>query len=67
MISGASTAFGQPEGITVVNNEIFAANENSGVTVYPSNGNGDVAPIRNLSGANTGLSGPLGVLVVGAP
>jgi len=63
---------GFPEGIAVdtVNNEMFVANENSlSVTVYARTANGNVAPLRTLSGAATGLNGPSFVAITtgGAP
>jgi DNA-binding beta-propeller fold protein YncE len=47
-----------------VNNEIFVANTfNNSITVYGRTANGDVAPIRTISGASTGLSSPFGIAV----
>ena len=33
------------------------------ITVYSRNANGDVAPIRKISGTNTSLDSPVGVAV----
>jgi 6-phosphogluconolactonase (cycloisomerase 2 family) len=37
--------------------ELFVANGNNSVTVYARTANGNVAPLRTLSGAATGLNG----------
>jgi hypothetical protein len=42
-----------------VNTDIFVANfNNNSVTVYGRTANGDVAPVRTISGASTGLGRP---------
>lgn len=39
--------------------ELFVTNEgNNSVTVYVRTANGDVTPVRTISGGNTALSGP---------
>src|SRR3990172_1263225 len=44
--------------------EIFVANRDANsVTVYARTANGNVAPMRTLSGAATGLNQPLGLVV----
>jgi hypothetical protein len=64
-ISGAATGLGTPRGLAVdrVNNELAVANGGSGpvvtsVTVYAISANGNVAPLRTISGAATGLISP---------
>ena len=53
---GSGTAWAQ--------NELFVANNgNNSVTVYTRTANGDVAPLRTLVGAATGLNGPSGLAV----
>jgi DNA-binding beta-propeller fold protein YncE len=56
----------QAQGITVdtVNNEIFVAdNLNDAIKVYSRTDTGNVAPIRSISDASTGLSNPRGIAV----
>lgn len=44
--------------------EVFVANfSNDSVTVYSQTANGNVAPLRTLAGAATGLSGPFAIAV----
>lgn len=69
-LSGAATSLNFPEGVAIdtVNNELFAvngANSASGnsVTVYPRTASGNVAPLRKISGASTGICGPFGMAV----
>ena len=50
-----STAWGQEE--------LFVSNLNNSITVYSRTASGDTAPIRTLSGAATGLSGPQALAV----
>jgi hypothetical protein len=46
------------------NNEIVVANEgNDSITVYARTANGNVAPLRTISGDATGLSGSVDVAV----
>ncbi len=66
-ITGAATLLAAPQGIAidVVNDEVVAVNAVNGagnsVTVYPRTAPGDVAPLRTIKGAATGLCGPEGV------
>jgi DNA-binding beta-propeller fold protein YncE len=47
-----------------MNNEIFVANNfNNSVTVYGGTASGNVAPIRIISGASTGINFPQGIAV----
>ena len=47
-----------------MNNEIFVANQGAdSIIVYSRTANGNVAPIRTISGAPTGLNGPGGIAV----
>src|SRR5438128_311331 len=44
--------------------ELFVTNgSGNSVTVYARTANGNVAPLRTISGASTGLAGPRGVAV----
>src|SRR6266496_2907899 len=43
--------------------ELFVTNQGGSVTVYARTANGDVAPLRTISGAATGLNGPFGLAV----
>ena len=68
-ISGAQTGLTTPNGIAL------DANDNIYVTQYPPNSatpsvavfkkgaNGDIAPIRTITGSKTGIDGPAGVIV----
>jgi DNA-binding beta-propeller fold protein YncE len=67
-IAGAATGINSPEGIAVdsVNSEIFVANDfpaNGTINVYGLTANGNVAPIRTIAGAATGMATPRGVAV----
>ncbi len=71
-ISGAATALQSPLALFVdtVNNEIVVANSAShapetlqGVVVYSRTADGDVVPLRTLTGVDTGLHYPTGVFV----
>jgi hypothetical protein len=67
-IAGALTLLNRPAGVAVdtVNNELFVANDVSGastITVYDLAANGNVSPLRTLSGASTGIEGPVGIAV----
>ena len=73
-ISGAATGLNGPLGnaVDTVNNELAVANfvpGNSAVTVYARTANGNVAPLRTLQGAATGLNIPIfvGITTGGAP
>ena len=67
-ISGGATGLDGPFGLSVdtVNNEVAVAN-NTGtamsLTVYSRSANGNVAPLRTIQGAATGLGFPIGVVV----
>lgn len=67
-IAGAATGLNSPEGLAVdaINNEIFVANDfpaNGTVTVYAVTANGNVAPLRTIAGAASGMDTPRGVAV----
>jgi hypothetical protein len=48
----------------LVNDEVAVANSSgNSVTVYARTANGNVAPLRTLSGAATGLNGPVFVAI----
>jgi hypothetical protein len=48
--------------VDTVNNQIFVANNGNGsITVYGRTDTGNVAPVRTIAGASTGLSGPWGL------
>ncbi len=72
-ITGGLTQLFNPEGVAIdtLKNEIFATNSAfnpviNTVTVYKRTDNGDVAPLRTLSGALTGLDNPSAVAVCSA-
>ena len=46
-----------------VNNEIAVANDTGSITVYSRTASGNIAPLRMISGASTGLNGPTGIAV----
>jgi DNA-binding beta-propeller fold protein YncE len=55
-----------PFGMAVdpVNNLIFVTNQDShSVTVYNRTDTGDIAPVRTIQGANTGISMPWGLAI----
>ena len=65
-ISGAATGLSGPVGVALgaggtlyVSNNDFGAS-NPSVTVYAAGANGNVAPIRKITGAATGLNGGSG-------
>jgi hypothetical protein len=65
-ISGAATGLVSPAGILVdpARNEVVVTNQNqfvNSVTTFSRTASGNVAPLRTLSGAATGLNGPSGV------
>jgi hypothetical protein len=68
-LSGAATALNSPINVAVdtVNNEMVVANATGtvglSITVYPRTADGDVAFLRNIHGAATGLDNPVGVAV----
>ena len=61
-VSGASTTFNFPEGVTVdtVNNEVYVVDFfGQAIDVFPLNANGNVAPLRSLiQGANSNIAQP---------
>lgn len=69
-IVGASTGLSSPGAMAVdtVNNEIFVTNiQNTAnglvsiISVYARTANGDIMPVRTISGSSTGLSYPYGI------
>lgn len=54
-------ALGGRGGIYVVNYDSPSRPAPGSVTVYPAGANGNVAPLRTISGSNTGLFGSLGI------
>lgn len=69
-ITGAATSLSFPEGLALdtVNNELIVVNgsnsaSGNSVTVYARTANGNVAPLRKISGAATGICGPFGAAV----
>jgi DNA-binding beta-propeller fold protein YncE len=67
-LSGGLTGLNSPYGIAVdtVNNELFVAiagGATRSVTVYARTASGNVAPLRTLTGAATGLIEPTGLAV----
>jgi hypothetical protein len=67
-VAGSRTGLTAPYFIAVTGSGvIYAANPNGGrggvgsVTSYAPGANGDVAPIRTISGSNTGLHNPTGI------
>ncbi|MEJ2652669.1 MAG: NHL repeat-containing protein [Gammaproteobacteria bacterium] len=79
VLKGASTDLSHPCGIAIdsTNNEVIVANtDNNKITVFDNNSSSgtyaftnftvnDIAPIRTISGATTGLNKPVGVQVAG--
>ena len=60
----AAMFLGLEMGAACAQNEIFVDNAgNNSVTVYSRTGNGNVAPLRTISGAATGLNSPEGLTV----
>ena len=67
-ISGSKTGIYHPSGVVVdrkgmiyVSSATLGSPAGCCVTVYAKGANGDVAPIRTISGANTELDGPNGI------
>lgn len=48
----------------ITENELLVADAgNDSILVYPGNANGNVSPLRIISGNSTGLSGPSGIVL----
>ncbi len=67
-LQGPATGLNRPAGIAVdtVHQELYVTNDldsGSFINVYPLGANGNVAPIRTLSGSATGIEGPIGIMV----
>ncbi len=74
-ISGAATGLQNPRGLAVdpVNNQVFVVNVDTDdangppqpptVTVHSRTANGNIAPLRTITGAATGLQSPIGLAV----
>lgn len=68
-IGGANTELDSPRGIAVDGSgNIYVSNPNfnstpNAITVFAAGANGNVSPIRVISGSNTKLNGPAGVAV----
>lgn len=66
---GAAPGLDLPQGVAVdlVNNELWVVNRSTGggwfVAVYPRTANGNVAPLRTISGAATGLNSPISLAI----
>jgi hypothetical protein len=69
-IQGTLTTFDHPQAVVLdlVHNELIVANSFfnntvslGGLLVFPRTANGNVAPIRQITGANTGLCNPIGM------
>ena len=62
-IGGASTGVSQPVGVIVdlVNDQLVVANLTSAVLTFPRAADGNVSPVRLLTGPSTGLNGPTGI------
>ncbi len=59
-----NTGFSNPWGVLVdvAHDEIAVANNGDLLSVYPRTGNGNVPPVRTISGSNTGFNnGPVGI------
>jgi len=65
VIQGSQTGLQYSDTLAVdpIHNEIFAAERNGTIHVFPREANGNVAPIRRLGGADTQLSGFMKVAV----
>jgi len=69
-ISGSNTGIYNPNAVAVDSKgRIYVSSTASGssagccITVYAKNANGNVAPIRSISGSNTQIDGPYGIAV----
>jgi sugar lactone lactonase YvrE len=72
-IGGSSTLLYSPLGVALdATGNIYVANQiapgllsGGGVTVYPTGANGNVAPVANITGSNTGMNIPWGLALSG--
>lgn len=62
-IAGPSTTLSSPWGLSVYNDEVFVADLNGAIEVFPANAAGDLAPARRIFGALTTLANPYNVAV----
>lgn len=63
-IAGNATTLSYPRGISVVNDEIYVANDgNSNIVVFDVMATGNVPPKRTIAGGATGLSDPTQLFV----
>ena len=67
-ITGPLTLLNRPAGIAVdsINRELYVANDvnpGSSILVFPLGASGNVAPSRVLQGLQTGIQGPMGMVV----
>lgn len=67
-IKGASTGLSHPEGVAAdAAGHVFVANFAADtITEYASGASGNVTPIATISGSQTGLSGPSGLVLSGS-
>lgn len=64
IVGATNTQLKSPRGITIVGTEVYVANQNGpSVTVYPIDGDGDIAPTRMISGVATTFVNPTDVEV----
>lgn len=62
-----NTGLNDPHGLSVYGAEIYVANQSEhAVRIFSETAEGDVAPVRTIKGAATGLRSPAGVLVATA-
>ncbi len=65
VISGASTTFVFPWAIKEHAGELFVADpSNNSVDVFPEDGEGDIAPIRQIIGPTTGITQPYPIAIL---
>ncbi len=64
-LSGPTTKLGETDALAVdaTAREYVANGSANAITVYPPNPAGNTAPLRTISGAHTGLSDPLGLVI----
>jgi hypothetical protein len=67
-IKGASTGLADPQGVVAdTAGHVFVANlGGNSITEYATGASGNVAPMATISGAQTGLSGPTGLALLGS-